>query len=372
MNFQEAEKAYQDLRAEYSAGKLSSTDFEEQVSKLKLQDADGKWWQIGVQSGDWYMHDGQKWSKARPPISMEPLGSPVAPPEDATEAASAPAPAPAPIPGMAVKESRPRVAPRLFSSKPAGREGGLPTPILIAIIAVAALVGLAALIGGFLWISGAIGGTATVKTTPTTVAVVAPPTTTLASFAPIVPTNTMIPAVPVVVTPTLAITPTTVVTATTAAPRATATKKPAATTPPSAATAATATKAPNVPPGIYVTKLQLDPPQPNFGDPVGFKVTILNTTGELKVLRWLVKIFKCTQDPCAADDFRRSFGETMSIEAQFVPGTIEVTAPKNWSTGIGACTYVAQPHYLDPVTQQVIPFPQTNGQPLYYVFKMCQ
>jgi hypothetical protein len=170
------------------------------------------------------------------------------------------------------------------------------------------------------------------------------------------------------VTPTQAITPTAVVTATTAPPRPTATKKPAVTPPPPAATP---TKGPNVPPGVYVTKLQLDPAQPNFGEPVGFKITVLNSTGELKVYRWLVKIFKCTQDPCAADDFRKSFGETMSLESQFVPGTVELTAPKNWSTGIGACTYVAQPHYLEPVSQQVIPFPQTNGQPLYQVFKMC-
>ncbi len=171
MNFQEAEKAYQDLRAQYSAGKLSSTDFEEEVSKLKLQDADGKWWQIGVQSGDWYKHDGEKWSKARPPISTEPLIVPAAPPEGATEEASAPAPAP--IPGIGAKESRPRVAPRLFSSKPAGREGGLPTPILIGIVAVVALVGLAALVGGVLFLSGQIGGsTAAEKTTPTTVATI--------------------------------------------------------------------------------------------------------------------------------------------------------------------------------------------------------
>ncbi len=370
MNFQEAERVYQDLRSQYSAGKLSSTDFEEQVSKLKLQDADGKWWQIGVQSGDWYMHDGQKWSKARPPLSMEPAITPTAPPEGASEAADAAIPAPAPIPGMSAKESRPRVAPRLFSSKPAGREGGLPTPILIAIIAIVAVIGLTGLIVGFLFVSGQLGGTTTAaKSTPTSsVAVVAPPTTTLPTFAPIVPTNTLIPVVPVV-SPTQAITPTAVVTTTAAAPKPTATKKPVATTAPPAATA---TKAPNVPPGLYVTKLALDPPQPTFNEPVGFKVTIMNTTGEFKVLRWLVKIFKCTQDPCAADDFRRSFGETMSVESQFVAGTVEVTVPKNWSTGIGACTYVAQPHYYDPVTQQLVPFLQTNGQPLYYVFKMCQ
>ncbi len=374
MNFQEAEKAYQDLRAQYSAGKLSSTDFEEQVSKLKLQDAEGKWWQIGVQSGDWYVHDGQKWSKARPALSAEPPISPAAPPEaeGAIEQPSAPALAPAPIPGIGSKEPRAsRLTPRFFSSKPVGRGGGLPTPVLIGIVAVVALVGLAALVGGVLFISGQIGGSTTnARTTPTTVAVVAPPTITVPTLAPqppILSTNTSIPVVPVVVTPTAAITPTAVVTQT-AAPKVVATKKPAATPVPPAATP---TKPPNVPPGVYVTKLQLDPPSPNFGDQVGFKVTLMNTTGELKIYRWMVKIFQCSQDPCTENDFRKSFGESTSVQSNIVPGTAELVVPRTWSTGMGPCTYVAMPHYFDPVNQQLLPFPQTSGQPLYYVFKMC-
>src|SRR5512143_1624731 len=89
MNFQEAEKAYQDLRAQYSAGKLSNTDFEAEVSKLKVQDADGRWWQLGVQSGDWYVHDGQKWSKSRPPVQAPVAAQPAAPPEAAVPGAAA-------------------------------------------------------------------------------------------------------------------------------------------------------------------------------------------------------------------------------------------------------------------------------------------
>src|SRR5512135_2215536 len=100
MNFQEAEKAYQDLRAQYSAGKLSNTDFETEVSKLKVQDADGRWWQIGVQSGEWYVHDGQKWTKARPPnhgsASVVPPASPETP-----HASKAPAPKAAATTGAA-------------------------------------------------------------------------------------------------------------------------------------------------------------------------------------------------------------------------------------------------------------------------------
>src|SRR5512141_2983800 len=90
MNFQEAERAYQDLRAQYSAGKLNNSDFEAQVSKLKVQDSEGRWWQIGVQSGEWYMHDGQKWTKARPPAGGAAAPSaPGGPPEASAAAATA-------------------------------------------------------------------------------------------------------------------------------------------------------------------------------------------------------------------------------------------------------------------------------------------
>src|SRR5512143_1827081 len=114
MNFQEAEKAYQDLRAQYSAGKLSNTDFEAAVSKLKVQDADGRWWQIGVQSGDWYVHDGQKWTKSRPPAPGTMAAQPAAPPEGAGPSIAAGAAGPS----GGIPTGGGRVRPRLFSAAP--------------------------------------------------------------------------------------------------------------------------------------------------------------------------------------------------------------------------------------------------------------
>src|SRR5512142_1366414 len=111
MNFQEAEKAYQDLRAQYSAGKLSNTDFEAEVSKLKVQDADGRWWQIGVQSGDWYVHDGTKWSKATPPVR------PSTPPPSTAPPASEPPPV---IPLAAATGGIPTGPSAAASAKPTG------------------------------------------------------------------------------------------------------------------------------------------------------------------------------------------------------------------------------------------------------------
>ena len=67
--FEEAEKTYRDLKAQHDAGKLSDTAFEAEVGKLRMQDAQGRWWQIGVQSGEWYMHDGKHWNKANLPTA---------------------------------------------------------------------------------------------------------------------------------------------------------------------------------------------------------------------------------------------------------------------------------------------------------------
>ncbi len=368
MNFQEAERAYQDLRAQFTAGKLTSSDFEAQVSKLKLQDADGRWWQIGVQSGDWYVHDGQKWAKSKPPAPVIAPAAPSASPEVAVAApgAAAFAAPPAPAGGSSVK-------PRFFSAAPAGRGGGLPTPLVIGIIAVVAILGIALLVGGFMFVSGNLGGAAVSKTiTPTRVAAVASPVVPTLPPPPPTTAPIVVPTVPVLIptaTATVVITPTAAVTATTAAPRATATKKPAG---PTVTPTATATKAPVVAPGVYVTKLVLDPPAPSFNEPIGFKVTVLNTTGQSQTWRWVVKLFRCNQNPCVAEDFKNSFGESTTQQATIPVGTSDLTAPQHVSVGLGACTYVAMPHYFDPVTQQVMPFPQTNGQPMYYVFSLCR
>ena len=367
MNFQEAEKAYQALRAQYSAGKLNNTEFEAEVSKLKVQDAEGRWWQIGVQSGDWYAHDGQKWTKAKPPVAGTPPVQPSAPPEGVPLAAAASTP-----PTPASKPSRTGgLTPRLFSAAPAGRGGGLPTPILIGIIAVVALVGIGIIVAAYLLLSGQSKGLiASATTTPTKAPVVVLPTTVLPTLPPPPPTNTQ------VILPTIAVTRTAVVTTTvpaTTAPttgtvRATATRRPVT---PTVAAVPAATKGPALPPGVYVSKLQTDPAVINFNDAVGFRVTLLNTTGAGKTYKWIIKIFQCSQNPCIADDFRRSIGESTVVESNLQVGTTEVIAPKHWSAGVGACTYVAMPHYFDPVSQQVIPFLQADGQPMYYLFSMC-
>jgi hypothetical protein len=389
MNFQEAEKTYQDLRAQYSAGKLNNADFETEVSKLKVQDGDGRWWQIGVQSGDWYVHDGQKWSKSKPPAAATAPATPAAPPETppATLAAAA-------SNGSKTAPKAPqgsKVAPRFFSSAPAGRgNGGLPTPVLIGIIAAVAIVGIGLITAAYFVISGQGQAkpttVASAQRTPTAIVSAVVPTVpvvlpTLAAPPTAVPVS-VAPTAAAVMTPTAVIAlpttagaaVTTTVAATTTAgaagtPRATATKKAAATAVPAGPTA---TKAPNVPPGVYVTNVRTDPKQVDPGSTVNFYVTFLNTSAGTGPNPWLVKIFRC-ESACTGDELKdnKSIGETPRSTANINGGTTELSVGP-WTAGGGGCNYVASPYYVDSATGQLMPFATTNGgNRFYFNFKMC-
>lgn len=349
MNFQDAEKTYKDLKEQHAAGKLNDADFEGEVAKLRLQDSQGRWWQVGVQTGEWYMHDGQKWNKAKPPTT----------PASGTEPSASPE-------GAAQKPQRSTVLPaRLFSAAPAGRGGGMPPAALIVIIAVVALVGVAVLVGGYLFISGALSGnsTAHVTATPTrSLALLPSPVIPTITLEP--PTDTPLPPSTIGVTVTEALTPTRTI----GPVKPTATKKPGGTAVPAGPTA---TATPKVPPGVYIAKMRTDPPEPNPGSSVTFYVTFFNTSGGGGPSPWLVKIFKC-EAACTTDELSHSIGETPKSTANIPGGTTEL-AVGPWPAGVGACNFVASPYYVDSATGQVLPFAPTNGQDrFYYNFKLCR
>ena len=130
--------------------------------------------------------------------------------------------------------------------------------------------------------------------------------------------------------------------------------------------------------GVSVTGLALDPAKPTANDPIGFRVTLVNSTGWDQSLRWLVKIYQCPETPCADATLREalvnlktSFGETPAVDSVLAPGTSVVVTTVQWTPHSGACTYVAVPHFYDPVSQIAVPFFQLNGVPLYQRFEVC-
>lgn len=381
MNFQEAEKTYKELAAQHGAGKLNDAAFEAEVGKLRMQDEQGRWWQIGVQTGEWYMHDGQKWNKATPP---KPAPAPTAPVAAPTPQPSAPAPkappvvvTPTPPPAKDDKKSdaasktkkddakQPRAStmPRLFSAKPAGREGGMSRPMLIGIIAIAAIIILLLVVGGYFVVSNVLSTASKPTVTPTRV-IAALPSPILPTVVPTQrPTDTPLAPPTPIVTATTSLTPTATF-KTPVAPKATATKKPAGTPAPSA------TATPNVPPGVYAVKIDTVPANASIGSTMGFNVTFLNTTGTMQTYMVMVKVFKC---PEQCQVFKNSYGETLRASSNIATGTSEFATSQNINLGIGLnCDLVAIPYYVDPVNQQVVPFPSLKGNPLYQPFKICQ
>lgn len=369
MTFQEAEKTYKDLRSQHSAGKVTDPDFEAQVNQLKVQDANGRWWQLGVRTGEWYYNDGQKWLKGKPPIAP---AQPVAPSEDKpappVSAISAPPPtAPAESAPKEEKTERPSVMPRgLFAAKPEGSNGGgMSRPVLIGIIAVVAVVVIALLVGGFLFVQSFLGGgTARATTTPTQVAIVAPTSAPIV-VATAIPVATNIPAV----TATLVIT---VANTVEPAVRATATRGAvvARSATPTKAAAASATPAP--PAGLYVTKIAIDRTI-EANQPFAFRVTFFNnSSGPAHKDKWLILIYRKTDIQDGVPE--KSIGDTATkiLDVPLAPATdILSDAYRLGVEGQPKCVYLAEAYFIGDNNARV-PITGTSGKRFQFEFQFCQ
>lgn len=67
MAFAEVEQRYRALKAQHDAGALSDPDFKARLQELMSEDAEGRWWVIGHETGQWYVHDGEQWAPGEPP-----------------------------------------------------------------------------------------------------------------------------------------------------------------------------------------------------------------------------------------------------------------------------------------------------------------
>jgi hypothetical protein len=74
--FAQVEAEVARLRGELASGELSADQFKAQLQELMVQDATGKWWMIGYETNQWYVHDGANWVRADPP-GYAPQRSPV-------------------------------------------------------------------------------------------------------------------------------------------------------------------------------------------------------------------------------------------------------------------------------------------------------
>lgn len=73
MNVQEMETRYHELREKFVTGAISREIFETQVARLRYQDARGRHWAIGSQTGRWHVYERGQWQpNDSPPPPAEP------------------------------------------------------------------------------------------------------------------------------------------------------------------------------------------------------------------------------------------------------------------------------------------------------------
>jgi TolB protein len=65
-NIEALEHRYKLLSKDYQAGRIDEATFIAEVDTLQFQDERGRFWMIGVQSGNWHYYDGQTWQQADP------------------------------------------------------------------------------------------------------------------------------------------------------------------------------------------------------------------------------------------------------------------------------------------------------------------
>jgi hypothetical protein len=64
--YKKAEDEYFRLKGRLSAGRLTDEQFQTAVKDLMVQDGQGRYWMLGVDTGKWYFHDGQTWKEGQP------------------------------------------------------------------------------------------------------------------------------------------------------------------------------------------------------------------------------------------------------------------------------------------------------------------
>jgi hypothetical protein len=84
----EIEDIYQDLKARFDAGEISSDDMKSELKKVMLRDEENRFWMIGSKTGGWYVYDGSTWKTGNPYGQTEtaPHAQPEPPPSRRLEA----------------------------------------------------------------------------------------------------------------------------------------------------------------------------------------------------------------------------------------------------------------------------------------------
>jgi hypothetical protein len=66
VDFQGADRRYEELKRQRDGGSISEEEFDEQLKDLMVQDESGRWWVKSRKSGEWHYNDGSSWVAGTP------------------------------------------------------------------------------------------------------------------------------------------------------------------------------------------------------------------------------------------------------------------------------------------------------------------
>lgn len=138
------------------------------------------------------------------------------------------------------------------------------------------------------------------------------------------------------------------------------------------------TASPTIAPGVYVSKVRMEPAQPtvNSRNEFTFYVTFSNTAVPVP-LQWYVRIYRCEHAECSEDELKQnsSKGQTPKSRADLaIPmGTSELSSgpwTTTWTEGGNTCVWIAIPYYF--VGSMPIQFTDITGGNVAYPFFYCK
>lgn len=80
--FRQAEDSYLRLKGQLAIGRMTREQFDAALKELMVQDAQGRYWMLGADSGKWYVYDGKSWVESNPYTSA--VGAAQTPPPAAS------------------------------------------------------------------------------------------------------------------------------------------------------------------------------------------------------------------------------------------------------------------------------------------------
>lgn len=143
--FRKAEEQYFILRGKLETGRIARAEFESALKDLMAQDARGRYWVLGAESGKWHVHENGQWLEGDPSTgALIASTAPPAPPTTLPEQRGAPSPPPVPRGEPARPISPPPPLPVSSAPAPVKKNGGC----LIGCLLMAFLV-IAIAVAGF-------------------------------------------------------------------------------------------------------------------------------------------------------------------------------------------------------------------------------